>query len=207
MTAQTIADRLGSYATPTLFEAGPGVRACAPAIAPLFRPIQLAGPAFPVQASAGDNLAVHRALAAAPAGAVLVVAMGGETRYGFWGEILLAAALARGLRGLVTDGAVRDSRALRAAGFPIFCGGLAIPGTVKQWPGVIGEAVVLGGALVQPGDFMVGDDDGVVVVAAEHVAAVLERAEARVAREAGIIARLREGATTLELFGLDTPRP
>jgi len=133
--------------------------------------------------------------------------MGGETRYGFWGEILLAAALARGLRGLVTDGAVRDSRALRAAGFPIFCGGLAIPGTVKQWPGVIGEAVVLGGALVQPGDFMVGDDDGVVVVAAEHVAAVLERAEARVAREAGIIARLREGATTLELFGLDTPRP
>src|SRR5690348_17079651 len=93
---------LASFGTATLFEADRRVRAMRPEIMPLFRPILLSGPAFTVAAAAGDNLAVHLALAEAPAGSVLVVAAGGELRRGFWGEVMTEAALARGIAGLVT---------------------------------------------------------------------------------------------------------
>src|SRR3954468_1341389 len=95
---------LASFGAATLFEADRRVRAMRPGIAPLYRPILLCGPAFTVSAGPGDNLAVHLALAEAPAGSVLVVATGGELSKGFWGEVMTQAALARGIAGLVTDG-------------------------------------------------------------------------------------------------------
>ena len=106
-----------------------------PGNAPLFRPILLSGPAYNVAAVPGDNLEVHLALADAPAGSVLVVATGGELRMGFWGEVMTEAALARGIAGLVTDGAVRDIRAIRDLQFPVFSAGVAIPGTQKKVSG------------------------------------------------------------------------
>src|SRR5688572_8437242 len=117
-----VAKQLGAYATPTLFEAAPtsdgGVAALSPPIGPLYRPIHVFGRAFPVLAAAGDNLALHLAVAEAPAGSVLVVATGPADRWGFWGDILTEAAIARGIRGLVTDGRVRDSRSIRERQFP-----------------------------------------------------------------------------------------
>jgi 4-hydroxy-4-methyl-2-oxoglutarate aldolase len=127
----SIEEQLASFATPTLYEVSDAVQAMLPMIAPLFRPIRLAGRAYPVLAGYGDNLAVHRALVDAPAGAVLVVVKGGDTQHGFWGDITMEAALARNIRGLVTDGAVRDTRALRTRQFPVYCAGVAIAGTTN----------------------------------------------------------------------------
>lgn len=196
------AARLADLATPTLFEASPAVHSLDTTITPLFRPIHLCAPAATVQAAPGDNLAIHRALYEVEAGSVLVVSTGADGRHGFWGEVMLAAALERGLAGLVIDGGVRDTGALRAARFPVFAGGIALTGTGKSWPGRVNVPVVIGGALVRPGDIMVGDDDGVVVVAREHALDAEEKARARVEKETAIIERLRRGESTIDLLGL-----
>jgi len=134
MSELNLAERLAKYSTPTLAEASSHVVVLPPVIAPLFRPIQLSGPVYLVLAMPGDNLAVHLALAKAPGGSVLVVATGPELQKGFWGEIMTEAALARKIRGLVTDGAVRDTRPIRESAFPVFCAGVAISGTTKISP-------------------------------------------------------------------------
>jgi 4-hydroxy-4-methyl-2-oxoglutarate aldolase len=162
----------------------------------------MVGDAYPVMARASDNLAVHRALAAAPRGSVLVVSTGGDKFRAFWGEIMTRAALARGLAGLVIDAGVRDSHYIRESGFPVFCPGTAIPGTDKSWPGSVNESVVIGNTLVNPGDLVVGDDDGVVVIPQAEVARTLELAQARTEREATIMQKLGEGELTLDLLDL-----
>ncbi len=193
---------LASFGAATLFEAHPVVKAMRPGIAALYRPIALCGPAFPVAAAPGDNLAVHLALADAPAGSVLVVSTGGELHRGFWGEVMTEAALARGIVGLVTDGAVRDIRAIRDLRFPVFSGGVAIPGTEKKEPGSRNTPVELAGVEVGPEDLIVGDDDGVVVVPKKLVGDVRSAAEARTRKEAAFIASLRQGALTVDLLKL-----
>lgn len=193
---------LASFGAATLFEADRRVRAMAPEIAALYRPILLCGPAFTVSAVPGDNLAVHHALAEAPGGSVLVVSTGGELRKGFWGEVMTEAALARGIAGLVTDGAVRDIRAIRDLRFPVFSAGVAIPGTVKNMAGSRNTVMQIAGVLVEPGDIIVGDDDGVVVVPKDSVPEVRAAAEQRTHKEAGIIASLRQGELTVDLLKL-----
>ena len=195
-------ERLGAHATPTLFEVSDAVQALAPGIAPLYRPITLWGVACTVMTAPGDNLPVHLALEQVAPGAVLVVVTGGCLDRGFWGEVLTVAAQARGVRGLVTDGAVRDTAAIRALGFPVFSAGVAIAGTVKLWPGALNQPVTLGGALIRPGDLLVGDDDGVVVVPPAAAEDVLAGAEARVQREAMMMERLRAGELTVDLLNL-----
>ena len=195
-------DLLGSYGTPTLFEVASEVRTMPSNIAPLYRPINLFGPAYPVLAVPGDNLAVHLALAEAPAGSVLVVATGGATQYGFWGEITTAAAQARAIRGLVTDGAVRDTRAIQAHAFPVFCSAVAIPGTVKLSPGMLNQPIVIGGTVIRPGDLIVGDEDGVVIIPPAIGLEVLEKAQARAKTESEMLRRLSQGELTLDLLDL-----
>ena len=198
--------RLSSYATPTLLESSSQVSALPPAVRPLFRPLQVVGPAYPVHSQAGDNLAVHLALAEVPPGHILVVETGGAVEYGFWGEIMTEAAIARDVAGLVTDGAVRDTREIRQLHFPVFCAGVAISGTIKQSPGEVNQPVVMGNCRIRPGDIVVGDDDGVVVVPAEAQSEVIERAQARVAKENSLIQRLRDGELTVDLLGLRRDR-
>lgn len=200
-----VAEKLGKYATSTLYEVSPEVQALLPRITPLYRPIQLWGTAYPVLTPTGDNLAIHHSVAKAPAGSVLVIATGGDKTRGYWGEILMEAALARGIRGLIIDGGVRDSNALLEHSFPVFCGGVAIPGTAKDRAGVLNRPVMIGQALVQPGDFIVGDCDGVVVIQAEAAKQVLEAAEGRVQKELRIVERLRLGELTLDLLSLKAP--
>jgi 4-hydroxy-4-methyl-2-oxoglutarate aldolase len=166
----------------------------------------LAAPAYPVRCTPGDNLAIHVGVARAPAGSALVVDVGDVRELGYWGEVLTTAAESRGVTGLVIDGCVRDVAALAAHGFPVFSTGLALPGATKALPGAVGEPVVVGDVEVAPGDWVVGDGDGVVVLPGADLQDVLEAGRARAERERGYFEALRRGSTTLELLGLD-PAP
>ena len=167
---------------------------------------RLTAPAYPVQCTPGDNLALHVAVVHAPAGAALAVNVGEEDELGYWGEVLTTGAEARGLRGLVIDGGVRDSEALRAHGFPVFSTTIALRGATKLAPGTVGSPVEVGGAMVEAGDWLVGDADGVVVVPRNELAAVVAAGRARQEKERKLFEALRQGRTTLELLELD-PTP
>jgi len=181
-----------------------GARAMRNRVRPAWSGAVLAAPAYPVRCTPGDNLAVHVGVARAPAGAALVVDVGDERELGYWGEVLTTAAEARGVAGLVIDGCVRDVAALAAHEFPVFSTGLALPGATKNCAGAINRpGVVVGDVAVEPGDWVVGDGDGVVVVPGDALDEVLAAGRSRADKEIGYFAALRGGATTLELLGLD----
>ncbi|MDQ1468042.1 MAG: 4-hydroxy-4-methyl-2-oxoglutarate aldolase [Actinomycetota bacterium] len=164
---------------------------------------RLAAPAFPVHCTPGDNLAIHVATAVAPAGYALVVDVGDQPELGYWGEVLTTGAQARGLAGLVIDGGVRDVAALHAHNFPVFSTTIALRGATKDRAGSVGIAATVGDIEVHPGDWIVGDADGVTVVPSGDLAAVLAAGRLRAAKEERIFAALRSGTTTLELLDLD----
>jgi 4-hydroxy-4-methyl-2-oxoglutarate aldolase len=188
--------------TATLGESG--ARRMHSRLKPVWSGARVAGPAYPVQCSPGDNLAIHVAVTRAPAGSVLVADMGGARDFGYWGEVLTTGAEARGIAGLVIDACVRDCDALAAHGFPVFSTGLALTGASKVLPGAIGRAVTVGDVAVEPGDWVVGDVDGVVVLPGGDVDAVVAAGKARAAKEAALFRVLRDGGSTVEEFGLDT---
>jgi 4-hydroxy-4-methyl-2-oxoglutarate aldolase len=164
---------------------------------------RLAAPAFPVHCTPGDNLAIHVAVAEAPAGSALVVDVGHVPELGYWGEVLTTGAESRGLAGLVIDGGVRDVAALDAHRFPVFSTMIALRGATKNRAGTVGAPVTVGDIEVHEGDWVIGDADGVTVVRAGDLAAVLAAGRDRAAKEAGFFAALREGRTTIELLSLD----
>ena len=193
--------RLAAIDTATIHEAQSRLGALDPAIKPAWPAPRTAGRAFTVRCHPGDNLAIHRAVAVAQPGDVLVVDAGGHIA-GYWGEVLAVAAQARGIAGLVIDGGCRDVEAVAALGFGMWSRGISIAGCVKATPGWIGEPIACGGIVVRTGDFIVADGDGVVAVPGEMVEATADAAEARIARERDMMERLRSGALTLDLFGL-----
>ncbi|MCU1458006.1 MAG: Dimethylmenaquinone methyltransferase [Actinomycetia bacterium] len=163
----------------------------------------VAGPVFTVRCSPADNLAIHVAAATAPSGSVLVVQIDGEPERGYWGEVLTTAAESRGVLGLVIDGGVRDSAALEAHGFPVFSTMLALRGADKNQVGSVNEAITVGDVTVEPGDWVVGDGDGVVVIPGGSLDAVLAEGRARADKEEAWFTKLRAGTTTVELLDLD----
>jgi 4-hydroxy-4-methyl-2-oxoglutarate aldolase len=167
---------------------------------------RLAAPAFPVQCTPGDNLAIHVAVATAPSGSVLAVDVGDYDEFGYWGEVLTTGAQSRGIAGLVIDGGVRDTSALEAHGFPVFSTTVALRGASKTRPGTVGAPAEVGGVSVDLGDWLVGDSDGVVVVRAATLEDVLDAGRARMTKEEGLFSALRQGKTTVELLDLD-PSP
>jgi 4-hydroxy-4-methyl-2-oxoglutarate aldolase len=180
-----------------------GGRAMRARLRPMWPGAAVAGEAVPVRCSPGDNLAIHVAAATAPAGSVLVVEITGDPELGHWGEVLTTQAQARGIAGLVIDGGVRDVAALERLGFPVFATMLALRGAAKVADGSVGEPVTVGDVLVEPGDVVVGDADGVTVVPGADLDAVIGAAEAREAKEQTMFDALRSGETTLDLLGLD----
>jgi 4-hydroxy-4-methyl-2-oxoglutarate aldolase len=120
-----------------------------------------------------------------------------------WGEVMTTGALAREVAGFVTNGAVRDIEPIHAKGFPIFSKAISMKWNVKATVGTINHPIVCAGVAVRPGDIVVGDDDGVVVVRQEDAPWVLQKAQEREAREAHMMEQLRSGKTTVELLGLD----
>lgn len=188
----------------TLHEAAGRVGALPSAIKPIAAGMRLKGPAFTVSSPPGNNLWLQRAIAEATAGDVIVVEVGGNYEAGYWGEIMTIAAQVRGVVGLVIDGCVRDGEQIAALEFPICSRGLCIRGTVKDTepPGALNEPIQIGDVTITPGDLIVGDGDGVVAIPSERVEEVLGKSRERIDKEAGIIERLRNGETTLEIYGL-----
>jgi len=180
-----------------------GGRPMAPRVRPAWSGARISAPAFPVNCSTADNLAIHVAVAEAPAGSVLVVNVGHEQARGYWGEVLTTGAEARGLRGLVIDGGVRDVEALELHGFPVFSTMIALRGATKQEPGRIGGPAIVGDVEVVRGDWIVADADGVTVVSSVHLDDVLAAGRARAEKEEHFFAELRAGRTTLQLLSLD----
>ena len=191
------------FSSATLHEAAGQAGALPHAIKPLVDSMRVCGPALTVQGAPGDNLWLHRAIAQARSGEVLVVTVGGAHEFGYWGGIMTAASLARGLGGLVIEGCVRDGDELATSGFPVFACGRAIRGTTKvaDVAGHVGQPIVVGDITVTSGDLVVGDADGVVVLARDSIQEVLAAARAREKKEAAITATLRQGRTTLEVYG------
>jgi len=195
----------GAIPAATLHEAA-GQRGALPsAIKPLAASMRLTGPAFTVQSPPKDNLWLHRALALARPGDVLVVEVGGVYEAGYWGDVMTNAARAGKLGGLVIDGCVRDGERLVELGFPVFARGLCIRGTGKDRSarGALAGAVRIGDAVVRAGDLIVADADGVVALAPEDIEAAVAAARQREAKEERIISELAGGKTTLDLLGLD----
>ncbi|CAG2143010.1 4-hydroxy-4-methyl-2-oxoglutarate aldolase [compost metagenome] len=195
-------DQLKRLGTATIHEAQGQRGAVDPRIAPLDPSMRLAGPALTVDIRPGDNLMIHYALTKARPGDVLVVDAKAFVDAGPWGDVLTFAAQQIGIAGLVIDGAVRDASQIVEMGFPVFCRGLSIRGTNKHQPGKLNLPLVLGGAVVRPGDIVVGDRDGLVIVAAEEVPEVIAASAAREQKEAQMRERLAQGATMVELLGL-----
>jgi 4-hydroxy-4-methyl-2-oxoglutarate aldolase len=191
--------RLG---TSTLFEAsGIATSSVDPAIRSVWTGAVVAGPAWPLECAPGDNLAIHIAMEKVPRGSVLVVNAAGFIA-GYWGEVLTVAAEAAGVVGLAIDGGVRDIAALRARGFPVFARGVSMRGTLKASVPSVGRPISLAGTPVAPGDLVVGDDDGVLVLPAAAVDATLASGQARAEKEAAFMEKLQQGQTSLELLGL-----
>lgn len=188
----------------TVHEAAGRTGALPSAIKPLHPSMHLEAPAFPVKAPPGDNLWLQRAVYAASPGDVLVVDTGGGLEFGYWGEILAEAAIARGLAGLIIHGGVRDSARLIEMGWPVFAERVCIRGTGKDphGDGELGEPVLIGEQAVRRGDLIVADADGVVVVPAERVAEVQRLSAEREAAEADYLRRIRSGESTLDIYRL-----
>lgn len=199
----TLAARLARLGTATIGEAAPSARIVDVPLGPLDPDMAVAGPALTVRCVPGDNLALHRAIAVAEPGDVLVVDYGGSVASGPFGEIMALACQMRGIAGMIIDGSVRDSRNIVELGFPLFCRGLDIRGTTKLDPGEVGASIALGSAKVRRGDFVVADADAILILPREDAEDAAVAGEARVAKEAAIMDRLRSGETTLRILGLD----
>ncbi len=180
-----------------------GARRMHSRIKPVWAGARLAAPAYPVRCTGGDNLGIHVAVARAPEGVAIVADMSGVRDFGYWGEVLTTGAEARGIRGLVIDGSVRDCDALAAHGFPVFSTGLALTGASKEQPGAVGQPVTVGDVSVTSGDWVVADVDGVVVIPGAALDDVLTAGRARADKESALFDALRAGSTTVDQFGLD----
>lgn len=170
-------------------------------VKPIYAPMtKLCGPAVTVKARPGDNLVSFKAIELARPGDVIVISGAFDMAYSLWGGVMSAMAKAKGIAGLVTDGLVRDVAQTRDVDFPVFAIGLTPTGPTKEGVGQLNTAISCGGVIVNPGDIIVGDEDGVVVVQKETAAAVLERTHARVALEQSWFERIARG----DLFLMDS---
>jgi 4-hydroxy-4-methyl-2-oxoglutarate aldolase len=193
-----------TLSTASLHEACGRRGALPSAIKPVARSMRLCGRALPVNCPPGDNLWLHHAIYEARRGDILVADTGEASEFGYWGEVMTVAAIERGIGGLVISGGIRDADRLASLGFPVFSGAICIRGTAKDpaSPGSIGAAVRLSDVTVHAGDLVLGDADGVLVVAAEDAAEALHEAARRDEAELRIFERLRAGETTLRVYQL-----
>jgi 4-hydroxy-4-methyl-2-oxoglutarate aldolase len=200
MEPQTIAARLSAA---TAHEAAKRRGALPAGIKPIASDMYVCGPALPVRCPAGDNLWIHKALAVSAPGEVLVVDCGADGRgYGYWGEIMATAAIARAAAGLVITGGVRDTCRLIEMALPTFAGAVTVRGTGKDHAGdgAVGEPVRIGEVVVRRGDLVIGDADGVIVLPAAEADAIVAAGLHRDADEAAILEKLAGGALTIDVY-------
>lgn len=195
-------EKLKAFGSATIHEAQGQKGAFESSMKPLDPTLRLVGRALTVELRPDDNLLIHYAVARAEPGDVLVVDAKGFLEAGPWGDVLTLAAQQRGIAGLVINGAVRDAESIIEMGFPIFCRGLSIKGTAKEQNGKVNAPLYMNGVAINPGDVIVGDRDGLVVVAAAEVADVIAASERRELKEVDMRRAILDGKTTVELLNL-----
>lgn len=171
-------------------------------VKPLYSGMKACGNAVTVKCQAGDNLMLLKALDMAEVGDVLVVDTGQVTEEGPWGEMTTIQAVIKGVAGLVIDGSVRDSMAIKEHGFPVFCKGVSVIGTAKETVGYINHPISCGNTTANPGDIILADEDGVVVIPLAEAEEVLRRSQERVAKEDKLAERMRAGESLFAMTGL-----
>lgn len=158
--------------------------------------MKVIGPALTVKVSPGDNLMIHKGLTLAKPGDVMVINGGGVTSVALLGALIVKTAMKVGLKGMIVDGSVRDAAEIRELGFPLFSKGINPNGPDKEGPGEINFPISCGGKIVNPGDVIVGDDDGVVVVPREMALRVLKDVQGVMEREAKRVKEIEAGMIT-----------
>ncbi len=193
---------IAKFSPATLHEAQGRRGALDSRIKPIYPGMRACGPALTAACHAADNLMLIAAISVAQPGDMLVVSAGDRPEQGGFGEVLATACAAKGIVALVTDAGVRDGPALQARSFNAFSYGLCMKGTVKETLGAVNHPIVIGGILINPGDIVSADDDGVVVVRKDEIAEVTRLSQLREDKEAKLMEALAHGGNVLELTGM-----